>query len=146
MSLQDTEKLKVKVTLQTTIQNGKEKESYELVTSGTVLIKKNDIYLQYTEETEAGKTNTTIKYKNAEALLMRGGAVKMRQLFRPGGITRGHYESLYGTLPMVTKTKSIHHVFFDEQNEGEFTFHYELIMQEESLGHYIMVIKYKEEE
>ena len=82
MSLHQIDKQKVKVTLKTKITYGPDTESYELITFGTSLYKGSNLYLQYTEESEAGSTNTTIKHKSNETILLRNGAFKMRQLFR----------------------------------------------------------------
>ena len=98
MSLHHIDKQKIKVTLQMKISFGSDTESYELITFGTSMYKGTDVYLQYTEESEAGTTNTTIKHKPNETLLLRSGAFKMRQLFRLQETTNGHYESLYGML------------------------------------------------
>jgi uncharacterized beta-barrel protein YwiB (DUF1934 family) len=146
LSFKDNKKQNVKVTLRTTIDNGSETESHELITFGTKFTKGNDFYLQYSEDGETGKTQTTIKYKDVEALLMRGGAVKMRQLFRPGEMTNGHYESQYGMMPMVTKAISIQHHQTIDADSGQIIFNYELYMQGDSLGRYEMVVAYKEEE
>ncbi|RFU62364.1 DUF1934 domain-containing protein [Peribacillus glennii] len=145
MSQQETEKQKVKVKLRTTIRNGAETETYEFTTFGMKFTKGNALYLQYTEEDENGKTQTTVKYKEPEALIMRGGAVKMRQVFNPGETMNGHYESRYGSMPMQTKTESVHHVWAEEKHEGMFVFRYELFMQGDLLGQYEMAIAYKEE-
>jgi uncharacterized beta-barrel protein YwiB (DUF1934 family) len=145
LSLLDNVKQNVKVMLRTKINNGTEADTYELITFGTKFTKGTAVYLQYTEEDENGKTQTTIKYKEQEALLMRGGAVNMRQVFSPSVATNGHYESKYGTMPMRTKTKSVSHEWNEEKREGRFVFDYELFMQGSLLGQYEMEIAYKEE-
>lgn len=145
MSQQETEKQNVKVMLRTTIKNGTETDTYELITFGTKFNKGNALYLQYTEEDENGKTQTTVKYKEPEALLMRGGAVKMRQVFVPGEAMNGHYESMYGSMPMQTRTQAVRHEWEEEIREGRFVFRYELYMQGDLLGQYEMEIAYREE-
>ena len=80
MTLHDIDKQAIKVTLQTKIKHGSETETYELVTFGTKMYKGADLYLQYKEENEAGQTQTTIKHKPDETILLRNGAIKMRQL------------------------------------------------------------------
>ncbi|MDQ0218546.1 DUF1934 domain-containing protein [Peribacillus cavernae] len=145
MSLQNTEKQNIKVMLRTTIDNGSETDTFELTAFGTKFSKGNALYLQYTEESENGKTQTTIKYKESETLLMRSGAVKMRQVFSLAEITNGHYESMYGTMAMQTRTKLVSHIWNVEKREGKFLFDYDLFMQGDLLGQYEMVIAYKEE-
>lgn len=143
MSLHHIDKQKIKVTLQMKISFGSETESYELITFGTSIYKGTDLYLQYTEESEAGTTNTTIKHKPNETLLLRSGAFKMRQLFRLQETTNGHYESLYGMLGLLTTTNHISHQWDDEEQEGTLTLRYQLHMQGSEPGQYEMTILYK---
>lgn len=143
MTLQ--EKKKIKVTLQTKITIGSETEVYELVTFGEKFEKGLALYLQYTEEDENGKTKTMVKFKDQEALLMRNGTVKMRQLFVPDETTTGHYESIYGTLGMLTRTKAVEHRWNEVEKEGELNLRYDMKMQGSTLNKYEMTIAYKEE-
>ncbi|MFB7637459.1 DUF1934 domain-containing protein [Peribacillus butanolivorans] len=145
MSLHDIDKHNIKVTLQTKIRHGSETETYELVTFGTKMYKGSDLYLQYTEENEAGKTQTTIKHKTNDTILLRNGAIKMRQLFRLQEATNGHYESIYGRLGLLTTTKKIHHQWDEQKKEGKLVLHYRLHMQGSEPGQYEMTISYKEE-
>jgi uncharacterized beta-barrel protein YwiB (DUF1934 family) len=145
LDIQNTEKQKVNVILHTKIRNGGETDTFEIVTSGTKFTKGNALYLQYSEESENGIVQTTIKYKEAEALLMRSGSVNMRQVFNLAEITNGHYESQYGTMPMQTRTKLVSHIWNQERREGKFLFDYDLFMQGNLLGQYEMTIAYKEE-
>ncbi|KMY51990.1 hypothetical protein AC625_22715 [Peribacillus loiseleuriae] len=145
LALQDLEKQSVKVTLKTKITVGSESEAYELITFGTKFQKNSSFYLQYAEESEAGKIQTTVKNKDNEILLLRNGAVKMRQLFREGETTNGHYESMYGMLPLLTKTKSAHHQWNDMTKEGRFDISYRMQMQGAEPGQYELTLTYKEE-
>lgn len=143
MSLHHIDKQKIKVTLQMKISFGSDTESYELITFGTSMYKGTDLYLQYTEESEAGTTNTTVKHKPNETLLLRSGAFKMRQLFRLQETTNGHYESLYGMLGLLTTTNHISHQWDDAEQEGTLTLRYQLHMQGSEPGQYEMTILYK---
>ena len=141
----DMDKRKIKVTLQTKITFGSNTETYKLVTFGTKMYKGNDLYLQYTEENEAGKVQTTLKHKSDETVLLRNGAVKMRQLFRLQEETNGHYESIYGRLGLKTSAKQITHYWDERKNKGKLFLRYTLHMQGSEPGHYEMTISYKEE-
>ncbi|WP_419882424.1 DUF1934 domain-containing protein [Peribacillus sp. B-H-3] len=145
MTLQDSGKKNIKVTLQTKIRNGSGTESYELITFGTMFFKAGSLYLQYGEENEYGKTQTTIKYKGHEALLLRNGAVKMRQSFVPEETVHGHYESVYGTLGMITHTNSLEYQWNEDEKEGKLVLNYELTMQGSEKGYYEMTIAFREE-
>lgn len=143
MSLHQIDKQKVKVTLKTKITYGPDTESFELITFGTSLYKGADLYLQYTEESEAGSTNTTIKHKSNETILLRNGAFKMRQLFRLQETTNGHYENVYGMFGLLTTTNHISHQWNEQEHEGKLTLHYQLHMQGSEPGQYEMTIIYK---
>jgi len=143
LSLHHIEKQKIKVTLQTKITYGADKEIYELTTFGTSMYKGSDLYLQYTEESEAGTTNTTIKHKPNETVLLRGGACKMRQLFRLQETTNGHYENVYGMFGLRTTTNRISHQWDEQKQEGTLTLRYQLHMQGSEPGQYEMTILYK---
>ena len=145
MSLHENKQLKIKVVLQTKITHEGVTENYEVKTSGLKFRKGSALYFQYAEKTEAGDTQTTIKYKEYETLLLRNGAVKMRQLFRPSEITNGHYESIYGTLPMRTHTESIEHLWNENTNEGALRLRYSLDVQGGEPGQYELNLNYKEE-
>lgn len=146
MSLHHIEKQKIKVTLQTKMTFGADTESYELITFGTSIHKGADLYLQYTEESEAGTTKTTIKHKPNETVLLRGGAIQMRQLFRLHETTNGHYESEYGMLGLWTTTEQIKHEWNEQERQGRLTLHYQLHMQGSEPGQYEMTIIYQNKE
>ena len=131
------------MTLKTNITYGSDTELYELITFGTSLYKGSDLYLQYTEESEAGKTNTTIKHKSNETLLLRNGVFKMRQLFRLQETTNGHYENVYGLFGLLTTTSDISHQWNEIEQEGTLTLRYQLHMQGSEPGQYEMTIMYK---
>lgn len=131
------------MTLKTNITYGQDTESYELITFGTSLYKGSDLYLQYTEESEAGITNTTIKHKTNETLLLRNGVFKMRQLFRLQETTNGHYENVYGMFGLLTTTNHILHQWNEIEQEGTLTLRYQLHMQGSEPGQYEMTIIYK---
>jgi uncharacterized beta-barrel protein YwiB (DUF1934 family) len=143
LSLHQIDKQKIKVTLQTNITYGADTETYELITFGTSMYKGSDLYLQYTEESEGGTTNTTIKHKANETLLLRNGVFKMRQLFRLQETTNGHYENKYGLFGLLTTTNTISHQWNEQEQEGKLTLRYQLHMQGSEPGQYEVMITYK---
>ena len=56
-----TEQLPVKITVNTTIQDGTEKETYELITFGYYVKKTKSVFLRYEEFLEEGTINTIVK-------------------------------------------------------------------------------------
>ena len=77
-----TEQLPVKITVNTTIQNGTEKETYELITFGYYVKKTKSVFLRYEEFLEEGTINTIVKISGQEGSILRTGAVKMRIPFQ----------------------------------------------------------------
>lgn len=133
----------MKVTLKTKITYGSDTETYEFITFGTIMYKDSDLYLQYTEESEAGTTHTTIKHKPNETLLLRSGAFKMRQLFRLHETTNGHYENMYGRFSLLTTTYQISHQWDEQKEEGKLTLNYQFHLQGSEPGQYEMMIQYQ---
>ena len=145
MSLQDINKQAITVRVQTKITFGKDTERHSIRSSGWKFSKGGSQFLQFIEENEAGRIQTTIKCKDDETLLLRNGAVKMRQLFRTPGTTHGHYESIYGTLELLTRTDSIEHLWDEETGEGSLKLVYMMQMQGAEPGRYEMIVSYKED-
>ncbi|WP_428910132.1 DUF1934 domain-containing protein [Niallia sp. Krafla_26] len=144
VSLQ-TEQLPVKITVNTTIHNGSEKETYELITFGHFYQKANSVYLRYEEFLEEGTIQTIAKISGQEGSLLRTGAVKMRIPFRKNKTAIGSYETPYGVLELSTATSHIDHSFDEELKQGEFTFLYRLNMQGSVTGTYQLSIRFEED-
>ncbi len=140
-----TEQLPVKITVNTTIHNGSEKETYELTTFGHFYKKSNSVYLRYEEFNEEGTIKTVVKISGQEGSLLRSGAVKMRIPFQKNKTATGSYETPYGILELSTATSKIDHSFDEESNRGEFNFLYRLNMQGSDTGTYQLTIRFKED-
>ncbi len=82
-----------------------ESESYEMWLTGQLLEKAGSIYLKYEEVQEDKTIRTTMKLGNEQALIMRTGAVKMRLPLNIIEQQIGHYESEFGSMPLVIHTK-----------------------------------------
>ncbi|WP_374721585.1 DUF1934 domain-containing protein [Peribacillus tepidiphilus] len=141
-----SEKKNVKVHLKTTITTGEDTETYEFLTFGTSQLKGNTLYLQYEEvQEDHQKVQTTVKWTDEEAFIMRSGAIKMRQRFIRDAHTIGVYESPYGALNMKTLTKKMEYSWNNHTKEGKIILIYELAIQGNEIGRYEMTIGYKEE-
>lgn len=137
----------VKIHLQTTVSNGNEKETYELLTFGTLQKKNNTLYLRYDEvQEDLQKTKTVVKWSDEEVFIMRSGHVKMRQRFIKNVMTTSTFESPIATLQMLTTAKSMKNSWDSEKSEGTMVLIYDLNMQGNDVGEYEMKITYKEEE
>lgn len=115
-------------------------ETIELETKGTLTLKGNQYYLVYEEVQDEKVIRTTVKLSGQNALILRSGGVKMRLPFERGELQTGNYDTQYGTIMITTNTKHLH---FDE---GHFQVEYELIINGEVAGTYILELIYTEAE
>lgn len=136
----------VKIKLNSTIlpQDGEE-EKYEMWLNGSFIEKKSKLYLRYNEVLDDKTIHTTVKMANDQALILRGGDVKMRLPFNTVQQERGHYDTQFGTIPLIVKTHQLKH---EHQNSdminGTFTIQYDLIISDQSVGQYKLEIHYSE--
>lgn len=136
----------VKVQLHTTIYNGDEKDTFELLTNGTLQKKGVTWYLRYDEvQADMENVHTIVKWAPEEVYIMRSGKVKMRQRFIKDLMTVGNYESQYGIMQMLTTTQSMKHSYNEQDQSGQMILKYDLNMNGADVGQYEMKITYKEE-
>ncbi|WP_244440886.1 DUF1934 domain-containing protein [Neobacillus jeddahensis] len=126
----------VKIKVKTTINAD---ETFELMVSGRYSQKAGASFLQYEEVLEEGTVRTIVKVAAEEALILRGGAVKMRLPFRLHKRMRGSYEMPFGTFETMTMAKRIEHtkglidILYDFNMQGSpgGTYHLEITFQED---------------
>ncbi len=136
----------VKIKLNSTIlPTDGESETYEMWLNGTYIEKSGKTYLRYEEVLNENKIRTTVKMANENALILRSGGVKMRLPFNTLQNQNGHYDTQYGTLPIVTDTHRLNHEH-NNQNviNGKFHVQYDLIISGQSVGKYTLEIQYSE--
>lgn len=126
------------------IQQGTEKERIEFYTTGEYFQKDEAIYLSYEEEHDFGRVQSLLKISEDEALLMRSGAVKMRQRFQTDQSTTTNYETPFGTMRLTTRTKSLTWSTNEKQKHGTLKLEYDLDLGHEKHVH-TLTIEYKEE-
>ncbi|MGN9866955.1 DUF1934 domain-containing protein [Bacillus swezeyi] len=131
----------VKIHVRSVIQEGSEAETIEFRTTGFYYMKKDKIYLTYHEEHEAGKVKTIVKASENEVLVMRSGAIEMKQRFRPESRTATHYKLPFGKLELGVDTKDIsvnHHAA-----EGKISIEYDMIINDDQKHLHKMSISYR---
>ncbi|RHW40042.1 DUF1934 domain-containing protein [Lysinibacillus yapensis] len=143
MSIDET---KVKIKLNSTIvPTDGEEETYEMWLDGSLIKKTGKMYLRYEEQQSEGTINTTVKMDNHQALILRSGGVKMRLPFDRMQEQQGHYETHFGTMPIVTKTHHLSHENGDESKvNGTFKIQYDLLVSDQAVGKYTLEIQYVE--
>lgn len=119
-----------------------ESEGYEMLLTGQLLEKAGSIYLKYEEVQEDKAIRTTMKLGNEQALIMRNGAVKMRLPLNIIEQQMGHYESDFGSMPLVIDTKEM--TFTKQAVSGDFHVQYDLLMGGQSVGNYTLDITFTE--
>ncbi|MBQ0140991.1 MAG: DUF1934 domain-containing protein [Kurthia sp.] len=136
----------IKLKLITTITHkDQQPETIELWSTGTIMRKRDQVYLQYEEVLEDKKMKTTLRFGNTDAIIMRNGDIKMRLPFVLQSLQRGHYEAAFGSMPIVTFTnKMVFEEAEDGSNSGQFMINYDLIIDEETVGNYALQFTYTE--
>jgi uncharacterized beta-barrel protein YwiB (DUF1934 family) len=113
--------------------------------NGQYYIKGNTTYLSFIERQEYGDVKTIIKIKESEVLILRSGAVTMRQLHRNKEVTSGTYQNPAGTFETITKTNNIEFKWYKNKQRGKLFLTYTLKLQGEDAGRYSITITFKEE-
>lgn len=122
-----------------------ELEQYEMWLEGNCVEKGNNHYLRYEEVQEDLQIQTTIKLNEANSFIMRKGGVNMRLPLNPDLRENGHYDSPFGSLPLVTDTHQLAiEVVQSEKVSGQFKTQYDLIIGGNSVGHYKLDIEFTE--
>lgn len=128
----------------TITQQGEKPEQIEFWSEGTLMEKRGQIYLQYTEVQEDSHIRTTLRFDDKDAMIIRNGDVKMRMPFVVGESQRGHYQSQFGQLPLFTQVKEMKYHPSETTHSGRFYLQYELIIGSEHAGNFILELQYTE--
>lgn len=122
-----------------------ELEKYEMWLEGSCVDKGGSHYLRYEEVQEDLQIQTTIKLNKERSFIMRSGGVNMRLPLNPGTRENGHYESPFGSLPIITDTHQLAmEVMASDKVSGRFLTQYDLIIGGNSVGKYTLEIQFTE--
>lgn len=113
-------------------------EKYEMWLEGQIIEKNDMSYLRYEEEQDGKKIQTTIKLTEDRAVIMRSGAINMRLPLNVTQEERGHYDSQYGSIPLITKTYEINNL--SDKTGRSFKTTYDLIIGGNPVGNYTLDI------
>src|SRR3954453_18826680 len=130
----------MKINVKTTIHQQEGSETMELTVFGRYFEKDGATFLKYEEALEEGTVRTIVKIASDEALILRGGAVKMRLPFKLHKKLRGSYEMPFGVFETMTMTRRL------AQSQGLIDILYDFTMQGSPAGTYHMEIPFQEEE
>lgn len=134
-----TMEIPMKINVKTTIQQHDSRETIELAVFGRYMQKDGATFLKYEEALEEGTVRTIVKVGLEEALILRGGAVKMRLPFRSHKKLRGSIEMPFGVFETTTFARRIEH------SEGLIDILYDFTMQGAPSGTYHLEISFEED-
>jgi uncharacterized beta-barrel protein YwiB (DUF1934 family) len=128
------------------IRNGhdNDKETIEVHTTGEYFLKGKTIYIRYNEEHDLGFVKTTVKIAENGVVVMRTGAVTMKQRFIESTPTLTDYSTPFGKLQLETNTESL--TFDTHELEGKLVILYDLKIDENEKHVHKLLIAYKEEQ
>ena len=135
----------VKITLKTKVIQDQINESYEFIVFGRYYEKENASYLIYDEILENGTIHTTVKIKDDQVLIIRKGAINMRQTFKKDHLMSGTFETGLGTFILTTNTRRLDFNWDEVQKKGILNINYQLIMEQVDVGTYHLSFTFKEE-
>ncbi|MGP3560102.1 MULTISPECIES: DUF1934 domain-containing protein [Geobacillus] len=125
------------------IRDSARRETVVLEADGVYYIKGTTGYLQFEEENELGRVKTTVKIAPEEVVVIRSGAVEMRQTFRRRQELPGHYQTAFGRWAMAAKTDAIEFHYDDKRKRGRLFLSYELVLQNERSGRHTLTLTFK---
>ncbi|KPU54398.1 DUF1934 domain-containing protein [Bacillus wiedmannii] len=136
--------LPVHVHFVTEIREGARKETVAFEANGQYYVKDQGTYVTFQEPNEQGEVKTIIKIQDEQVLIMRSGAVSMRQTHVKGEWTTGTYTSELGTFALQTKTDNVLFKWSDEKKKGQLFLTYALLLSEQEAGRYTITLNLKE--
>lgn len=136
--------LPVHVHFVTEIREGARKETAAFEANGQYYVKGQGTYITFQEPNEQGEVKTIIKIQDEQVLIMRSGAISMRQTHVKGEWTTGTYTSELGTFALQTKTDNVLFKWSDEKKKGQLFLTYALLLSEQEAGRYTITLNLKE--
>jgi uncharacterized beta-barrel protein YwiB (DUF1934 family) len=136
--------IKIHVLSEIRSQHDHEKETIEVTTTGEYFLKGKTIYIRYEEKHELGSVKTTVKIAENDVVIIRSGAVTMKQRFTLGTLTLTDYSIPFGKLQLETYTQSLS--FDQHELEGKLIILYDLKIAENETHVHKLMMTYKEEQ
>ncbi|WP_078432037.1 DUF1934 domain-containing protein [Metabacillus halosaccharovorans] len=124
-------------------EHEQDKETIEMNTTGEQFLKGNTVYLRYDEQHELGSVKTTVKIAPEEVIVMRSGAVTMKQRFIQGQKTMTDYATPFGKLQLEINTNSL--TIDKTELEDRLVILYDLQIDENEKHVHKLMITYKED-
>lgn len=130
----------VKITVETTINDGGEDNKYELTVFGSLAKRNGSTFIRYTEMTEQGELKVLVKYDGEKVEATRKGYMHIKQVFEPEKTTFAIMQTPMGDLDVLTSTKKISSSEDEETRMVQLSFDYELFVNDNLVGNYNLKI------
>lgn len=135
------DKTQVRVTINTVVSNGSNRERLTSKGLGTFYANNETAVCTFIETNENGETKTIVKIEPNQVTIQRNGALNMRQQLVMGKKTEGTYSTPYGRMAMETKAKTIQFAWDKVKRIGKLHVEYDLWMQRDYTGCYNVTIQ-----
>ncbi|MDT8860481.1 DUF1934 family protein [Alkalihalobacillus sp. MEB130] len=133
--MKNTIKRIVKMRFQTKINHDDHTESYEFTTRGELFHKGNQDYLRFQEALSENDTvQTTMKWDGRELMLIRQGAILMRQGFIVGEETFGRYVTPDASWETTASTDKLLVQWPSGKSRGRIQLTYKFSLQGQDTG------------
>lgn len=134
----------IQVQLKTTIQQADEIETFTFNEPGTLIQKNDHLYLRFSESVPV-KTPILIKLepKNNLMHLNRQGQSQLNLVLNPKRLTKVHYQTPLGLLPLEVKTNNLDFSMASDISSGEIKTRYQLFQNQQLVGNYTFHLIYQ---
>ncbi|EOT44945.1 DUF1934 domain-containing protein [Enterococcus columbae] len=135
----------INIKLETSIVQNEHQQNFIYESVGQAVQVGNNWYIRYEEKAENGEQfQVMVKFcQDGSIHLTRQGAFRTKLRFVPGELTETAYQTPYGTMLLVTKTKQLQLEFSETPFRGQLKLVYELSTGEEIVGNYQLFLDFK---
>lgn len=134
----------INIKLETSIVQNEHRQNFLYESVGQAVQVGSHWYLRYEEKAESGE-HFQVMFKlcsDGAVHLTRQGSLRTKFRFVPGEITETSYQTSYGTMLLLTKTKYLQLEFSELPLAGKLQLAYELSTGEEILGNYQLFLEF----
>lgn len=133
--MKKTIKRSVKLRFQTKINHDGHTDSYEFTTRGELFHKGSQDYLRFEEDlSDTNSVQTTMKWDGRELMLIRQGAILMRQGFIAGEETLGRYVTTEASWETKAVTDKLSVQWPSGKSRGRIKLIYTFMLQGQETG------------
>lgn len=134
----------VKITIETTINDGGEDNRFELTLFGSLAKRNGSIFVRYTEMTEQGELKVLVKYDGEKVEATRKGHMTIKQIFEPEKTTFAIMKTPIGELDVLTSTDKVCCNEDEQTGMVQLDFDYKLFVNDGLVGNYHLKISTEE--